>query len=111
MGTTGPVRVRVISRARLREFWERHPQAEDPLKAWFQEAEAADWPTTTDIHKRYPSADFLRDNHVVFNIGGNTNRLAVLVKYEYHLVYVRFVGTHAEGHGPSSPRGQPILAY
>jgi mRNA interferase HigB len=96
MGTTGTVRVRVISRARLREFWERHPQAEGPLKAWFQEAEAADWLTTTDIRKRYPSADFLKDNRVVFNIGGNKYRLVVLIKYEYHLIYIRFVGTHTE---------------
>jgi len=33
---------------------------------------------------------------VIFEVGGNKYRLIVLVKYEYHLVYIRFVGTHAE---------------
>ena len=33
---------------------------------------------------------------MVFNVKGNTYRLVVTIKYAYRIVYVRFVGTHAE---------------
>ena len=33
---------------------------------------------------------------MVFNIGGNKYRLVVAVKYSAQLVFVRFVGTHAD---------------
>lgn len=88
--------MRVISRPILREFWTRQPTAEGRLRSWYQEAKAADWAGPVDINNKYPSASFLEDNRVVFNIGGNEYRLVVLVKYEYHVVYIRFVGTHAE---------------
>jgi len=33
---------------------------------------------------------------VVFNTGGNKYRLVVKINYAYQVIYVRFVGTHAE---------------
>ena len=32
----------------------------------------------------------------MFNIGGNKYRLVVAVKYSARIVFIRFVGTHAE---------------
>lgn len=88
--------MRVFSLSTLRSFWEKHEDAEQPLRAWFAEAERADWTGPQDIRDRYRSADFLRGNRVVFNIKGNTYRLIVAIKYDFKAVYVRFVGTHAE---------------
>jgi len=36
------------------------------------------------------------ENRVVFNIKGNDYRLLVKINYPYRVVYIRFVGTHAE---------------
>ena len=44
----------------------------------------------------YPSASFLADNRVVFNIKGNTYRLIARINYDYQMVWIRFIGTHAE---------------
>ena len=33
---------------------------------------------------------------MVFNIKGNKYRLVVKIKYEHRVVYIRFVGTHAQ---------------
>jgi mRNA interferase HigB len=89
--------VRIISRSTLVQFWKRYPDAEQPLRAWFQEAESAAWRGTTDIRAHYRSADFVAGNRVVFNIRGNNYRLVVAVKYApLFLVYIRFIGTHAE---------------
>lgn len=90
------LKVRVISVKILREFWERHRDAEEMLRAWVAEAASADWQTPNDVRKRFPSADILPKNRVVFNIKGNHYRLIVVIHYNRGIVYIRFVGTHAE---------------
>jgi mRNA interferase HigB len=91
--------VRVIAKRRLRAFWERDPRyadAKGPLEAWHQEAAAADWATPQKIKNQFRHASILKDNRVVFNIGGNKYRLIVKINYPYRVVYVRFVGTHKQ---------------
>jgi mRNA interferase HigB len=88
--------VRIIAKRTLREFWRRVPQAEEPLSAWYADARKADWASPDAIRRRYRSASILRSNRVVFNIAGNKNRLVVRINYHYRVVYIRFVGTHAE---------------
>ncbi len=49
------------------------------------------------IRATFGSADFLAGNRVVFDIKGNAHRLVAQVKYApLFLVFVRFLGTHAE---------------
>jgi mRNA interferase HigB len=88
--------VRVIALKELREFWPSHPDAEEPLRAWFKEAENADWKTPAELKARYANASILKDNRVCFNIGGNKYRLVTLVFYRVKMVYIRFIGTHEE---------------
>ena len=80
----------------LKSFWEKHPDAENPLKAWYIEARRANWRSPQDIKAVYRTASILRNNRVVFNVKGNTYRLVVAVNYEFQIVYIRFIGTHAE---------------
>lgn len=88
--------MRVIAQSTLRNFWLKHQNTEQQLKAWYQETIKADWSTPGDIKKEYPSASFLQDNRIVFNIKGNHYRLIVKVNYSYKMVWIRFIGTHAE---------------
>jgi mRNA interferase HigB len=88
--------VRIIAKRTLGEFWRRVPQAKEPLSAWHADAHKADWASPEAIRRRYRSASILRNNRVVFNIAGNRYRLVVRINYDYRVVYIRFVGTHAE---------------
>ena len=88
--------MRVIAKSTLRDFWERYPDAEWPLLAWYREAEKADWGTPAKVKEQYVNASIVGDNRVVFNIRGNYYRLVVRINYKYRVVYVRFVGTHVE---------------
>ncbi len=90
--------MRLISRKTLREFWEQPScvDSEQPLRAWFREATRADWKNPAEVKSAYRSASILGNNRVVFNIAGNKYRLIVKVNYAYGVVYIRFVGTHAE---------------
>ena len=80
----------------MREFWTKHPDCEQQLKAWYQEAEAARWKGPHEIKKEYPSASILAGNRVVFNIKGNHYRLIVRINYDYGMVWIRFIGTHSQ---------------
>lgn len=88
--------MRVIAVSTLRAFWERHPDAEQPLKAWYEEVKSATWTQPADIKARYRSASVLKNRRVVFNIKGNDFRLIVSIAYKLQIVYVKFVGTHKE---------------
>jgi mRNA interferase HigB len=88
--------MRVIAVSTLRAFWELHPDSEQPLKAWHEEATNASWTQPADIKERYRSASVLKNRRVVFNIKGNDYRLIVAIAYKSQIVYVKFVGTHNE---------------
>lgn len=88
--------MRVIAKSTLRDFWFKHSDSEEQLKCWFKEAEEAVWKSPRDIKIDYPSASFLHGNRVVFNIKGNTYRLVVRINFDYGIVWIRFVGTHAQ---------------
>jgi mRNA interferase HigB len=88
--------MRVIAKSTLREFWQVHPDAEEPLLAWYRDVEVEDWDTPAKVKQKYRSASIVGGDRVVFNIKGNTYRLVVRINYPYRIVYIRFVGTHAE---------------
>jgi len=88
--------MRIISRKALREFWESHADAQQPLQAWYHDVKKATWRSPDQIKKIYHTASVLSNNRVVFNIKGNKYRLVVVVQYKYGIVYIRFVGTHKE---------------
>ena len=88
--------MRVVSRQTLTQFWKNHTDVEESLTAWHKEAEDALWQSPQDIRASYSSADFLPGNRVVFNIKGNHYRLVVKIHYNTGVVFIRFIGTHAE---------------
>jgi mRNA interferase HigB len=88
--------MRVIAKSTLRQFWGRHQDAQGALEAWHDEAIAAKWKTPHDIKQHYAAASLCANNRVVFNICGNKYRLVVEIQYSAAIVWVKFVGTHAE---------------
>jgi len=88
--------VRIIAKRTLRDFWIKHADSEQQLKAWYRETEKTEWENINDLKKDYPSASILQDNRIVFNIKGNNYRLIVKFNFEYQVCYIRFIGTHAE---------------
>ncbi|AFY32799.1 type II toxin-antitoxin system HigB family toxin [Calothrix sp. PCC 7507] len=88
--------MRIIARSTLREFWEVHTDVEQALRAWIDDVAQADWQSPADIKSVYANASFIANNRVVFNIKGNNYRLIVHVRYDISIIFIRFVGSHAE---------------
>lgn len=86
----------IISRKMLKLFYEQpdYRDAKGPLESWYYEVCHEEWVQPSDVKEKYRSASLLKDNRIVFNIGGNKYRLVVKVNYSLKKVFVRFVGTH-----------------
>jgi mRNA interferase HigB len=91
--------MRIIAVSTLKAFWTGKPEyadAEKPALAWYRDTLRADWAKPADIKEQFGSASILRDGRVVFNIGGNKYRIVVWINYPYRVVYIRYIGTHAQ---------------
>lgn len=88
--------MQLLGLPKLEAFKRSHADSRGPLDTWRVEVESAQWDGPQDIKDRFPSASFLADNRVIFNIKGNTYRLAVKARYQNGIVLIEWVGTHAE---------------
>ena len=97
LGTMYEVSVQIIARRTLRLFWEKHPRAEKPLRAWYPMVNQAQWNGPADVKNLFGlTVDFVGDNRVIFDVGGNKYRLVAHVSYGFKRVLIKFVGTHAD---------------
>jgi mRNA interferase HigB len=94
--------MRIIARRTLREYVDSRALHRDQralaaaLAAWFDEARKAHWLNTADVKRHYASASVVSADRIVFNIRGNAYRLVVAVDYEKGIVWIKWLGTHAE---------------
>ncbi len=91
--------MRVISKARLKQFWEAsgRQDAEGPLRAWYTHvnSKTVTWYSWADVKAVFATASLV-GNCVVFNIGGNKYRLVARILYVSQKVFVLKVMTHSE---------------
>lgn len=88
--------MRVIAKRTLREFWEKSPDAEAPLRSWHEETRKASWTTPQQIKAQFGTASILKGGRVVFNIGGNKYRLVVAMDFGRQACFIKFIGTHKQ---------------
>ncbi len=85
----------IISIKMLRDFWQKHPEAEGVLREWHTAVEHAAFKDFNEVRAMFNSADYVPP-YTVFDIGGNNFRLVVVIQYKFKKVYVREVMTHRE---------------
>ena len=88
--------MQLMSLRTLRNFWESNERARGELLEWSRIVRKAAWHTFRDVRKDLRSADNLNDGWVCFNIRRNEFRLIALIVYEFKMVLVKFIGSHAE---------------
>lgn len=85
----------IISLRALRTFWEKHPEAQAPMRHWHTVVEGTAFADFNDLRQTFPGADYVAP-YTVFNVGGNNYRVIAAVHYRGAKVYVRLVLTHRE---------------
>lgn len=94
--------MRIIARRTLRNFvasrvgHKDHGALKAALDAWFDEVQKARWASSAGVKRRYATASIVSAERIVFNIEGNHYRLVVAVDFEKGIVWIKWIGTHAD---------------
>lgn len=87
--------MRIISKRKLRDYYNKNPQAKIPLIEWFYKLTCSKARTLVELRKEFNSVDSAH-GYTVFNVGGNNYRLITATHYNTQLCYIRTIWTHAE---------------
>ena len=94
--------MRIIARRTLLRFVEKlaghrdQRSVKNALDAWFDEVRKATWSGATDVKKLYATASIISSERIVFDIKGNDYRLVAAVDYQKSIVWIKWLGTHAD---------------
>jgi mRNA interferase HigB len=86
----------VIARKNLEEFWRRHPETEQPLRAWLAAAKTSNWTSMNAVLGTFSKASPITAERCVFDICGGNYRLVVAFKFSAKVAFIKFIGTHAQ---------------
>jgi len=90
------VPMRVITKKRLKVFWEKHKDCEQSLLAWYKVAKAAKWSNFSEVKDQFNGCKIIGNDRIVFKIKGNDYRLVVKITFANQIIWIRFIGTHKE---------------
>ncbi len=102
MGTCYSCQMRIIARRTLKQFIDARaghrdrPALKAALDAWYAEVKVAEWSNTADVKRHYATASIITADRIVFNIKGNSYRLVVALDFEKSIVFIKWIGTHAD---------------
>ena len=88
--------MRLIAQSTLAAFAERHPQSAASVMHWRRVVKAAGWKSTAEVQTAFSKAKALNGDRVRFEIAGGDFRLIAAFDFRRSIVFVKFIGTHAE---------------
>ena len=80
----------------LKDFVRKHAIAMNAVQNWVFTVSNAQWKSFNELKLAFPTADYVGNNRVVFNIKGNNFRIVAVVIYLANSMEIRWIGTHAE---------------
>lgn len=86
----------IISKSIIRDFSEKHKDAEIALQKWYEETKNSNWKNFTEVKKTFNTTDSVGNDRYVFNIKGNHYRLIALIIFKKRTVFILFIGDHKE---------------
>jgi mRNA interferase HigB len=88
--------MRIIARSTLMAYAQRHSETRPALIHWEVIVRASRWQHMQDVAATFPKAKVLNGDRVRFEIAGGNHRLIAAIDFERSVVFVKFLGTHAE---------------
>lgn len=88
--------MRIVARSTLAAFWEKHPETKASLLHWHSVVRKNVWRSMSEVQASFPKAGVLNDERVRFEVSGGNNRLITSFTFRLAVVYIKFIGAHAE---------------
>ena len=89
------VNLRIISKKKLRDYYQYNSQAEIPLTEWYFKMKGSNALNINELRTKFNSVDSVY-GYTIFNIGGNNYRLIAAIHYNTQYCFIRTIWTHAE---------------
>lgn len=86
--------MRIVTYKRIKDFSEKHGDAETLLNFWYHTVKSKEWNNLNEIKQTFNSVDYVGNYCYVFNIKGNDYRLVAIISFNAQKIYIRFIGTH-----------------
>ena len=86
----------VVSKAVLRDFAEKYPEAAVSVFKWYDVVCSSDWKNFSEMKNSFNSVDAVGNDRYVFDVKGNHFRLIALIIFKVRTVFILFVGTHSD---------------
>lgn len=87
--------MRIISKKKLREYYENNSLAEISLVEWYYKMTDSSAMNISQLKMKFNSVDAVH-GYTIFNIGGNNYRLITAIHYNIQYCYIRAIWTHAD---------------
>jgi mRNA interferase HigB len=91
---------RIVSPARVKEYWARYPSAKPSLMHWLRTVRRAEWQNPGQLRGSFNDVDPIAVDSgrivYVFNIERNRHRLIAAIHFNTQSVYVLRIMTHQE---------------
>jgi len=88
--------MRVIAVKTLKLYGKKKKEAQQSLLAWYEEVCKASWKNHNELKAQIRNVSVIGDKRVVFNIHGNKYRLIVDIEYRLQIIFIVWIGTHAD---------------
>jgi len=88
--------MRVITYKTIERYVDLHADAKLALDEWYIKTEQSRWNNFAEMKQTFNSVDSIGNKRYVFNIKGNAYRVVAIILFVPKIVYLRFIGTHAE---------------
>ena len=88
--------MRVIARNVLVGYADKHPETAVAIERWYRLIRASNWASMDDVRRAAPKAKVLNRERARFEVAGGSYRLIAAFDFRRQIVFVKFIGTHAE---------------
>ena len=90
----------VLAPRTLRAFAERYPEAEEPLRDWYNHLRRSEPQNFAELRDQFNSVDLAQTHHdqivFIFDVGGNKYRVVCSINFNSSIVFIKLILTHDE---------------
>jgi mRNA interferase HigB len=86
----------LIAASTLHTFAEAHPAAAASLAHWRSIMKAARWANMGEVSATFSKSKVINADRIRFAVAGGAYRLICAIDFGRQIVFVKFIGTHAE---------------
>jgi len=88
--------MQVINKELIEKFCKKHARAKKSFMPLLKILESNIYSNFNDLGETFKTADYVYHVFTIFDVAGNNYRMVTLIDYDFEVIDVRHIWTHAE---------------